>query len=285
VPFSSQSVSKKCNIFAQPKTKPKMNKAVKSSLITLFLIIAVLQHLIMRFASFTDIYPSLLLYSVLFSIIILNYFNQLYKIGFTSTKMILIAFAVPIILYNLNFFIGDIYYHYTDTGRKEMERILPPPGFVQPSGSGIGSMLSAYKSPLDYSFFDSLSQKKAYRMVSYYLGEMYFLILLEVLTFPIVLLTFFSRYQVFKNLSLKPIVSVIYPFNYFALIEKFELPKVWKFYLFLPILNVIFMYKINVQVTNLYNLPKSNVWGLLFLPFIYYPKLAFDNKNSNEAAL
>ena len=63
------------------------------------------------------------------------------------------------------------------------------------------------------------------------------------------------------------------------LIDKYGLNKTWKVLLVIPIINLYFMYKINLNVVKEYNLSKMNAFGLVILPFIFYPKLLFNNKD------
>lgn len=225
-----------------------------------------------------------IIFMTLSSALILNYFNELYKINISYTKVILIAVAIPVIFYSIDYGFDYYYYKYTDEGIKAL-KAMPPSGYIAPpTKNGLGSV-DAFRSPLDYSILDALTQDNIREIIYFYKTEQRFLILLQIISFPIILLIFFSRYKMFKRLNIKPIYSFLYMFRYFSLIKKFELPKIWKLYLFLPFLNIIYRYRINVKVTKSFNLPDSTALGLMFLPFIFYPKIAFENKDYQEIIL
>ena len=122
---------------------------------------------------------------------------------------------------------------------------------------------------------------------SYNLSHYYFLIkekqifslFFALLQQPFFLLICFCKVLLFKKLNLSVILSVIFPINYMILIDKYGLNKTWKVLLVIPIINLYFMYKINVNVVKEYNLSKINAFGLVILPFIFYPKLLFNNKD------
>lgn len=258
-----------------------MNRLIKISIIAL-LILQFGTNVVMMLLPLNNYYASVAVSCILYSVVILYYFNELYKSNISYPKVIVIAFLIPLVLYNFGFLYNYFFYNFTETGKEQLARILPPAGYQPNSGPGLGGTLEpfSFRSPLDYSFFDSLTQSKIYRIITHYHAEQYTLIFVQIISYPLVLLAFFSRYQIFKKLDLKPLMAIISPFNYFLLIDKFELPKSWKIYLFLPIVNVVIVYRINSQVAKLFHLPSSNAWGLLFLPFIYYPKIAFGKDNS-----
>lgn len=257
------------------------------------ILITIISFLLLKYTFFL-IYPLIVYFSwqadtvriicmLSSSIIILNYFNELYRINISYTKVIVIAFAIPVIFYSIHYGFDYYYYKYTDEGIKALNA-MPPSGYIAPPNGGLGSV-EPFRSPIDYSILDALIQDNIREIIYFYQTEQRFLILLQIISFPIILLIFFSRYQMFKKLNLKPLYSLFYPFRYFSLIKKFELPRIWKFYLFVPFLNIIFRYRINIKVTKSFNLPDSVAIGLMFLPFIFYPKIAFENKDYQESIL
>lgn len=223
-------------------------------------------------------YQFTIIHLLLTSVIVMNYFNELYKSKLSYWRMILIAFLIPVVLYNFKHLFNFIYFNYTEYGQLMLKKILPPSDYAMDSEANILG-LSSYRSPFEYSFIDSLS---IYKISYFYSSEQYYIIFLIIISSPIILLSFFSRYQIFKKLNLNPWLSLLIPFNYFLLIDKFQLPQCWKIYLFLPIINIIFMYRINSRVVKLYNLTNSIALGLLFLPFIFYPKMAFKKKDFSQ---
>ena len=206
---------------------------MKKLIITTFILFLALNFLPF-FLEFTNLtFYHNYIYNFLFAIIVLNFFYKFQKIGVKYSTIIFIALLLPFLIYNLNFLYSQIYYLINS---EEKEQIIS----ITRSNhkSGILAESIEFKSPLQYSFIDSLTNGKLPKIVNFYQNKHYTLFLLEFLTLPIVLLTYLSKYLLFRNLSIQPLSSIVFPFNYFVLINKFNLSKIWKIYLLIPIVNL-----------------------------------------------
>ena len=224
--------------------------------------------------SFTNSgYVHVFTYNIAFSCIVLFYFRELQKLKIGYTSVIGIALLLPIVLYSINFAITHLYYFFHSEEKKQIEHMLQ----MAKNSTGLLALVNDIKSPLEYSILDSLTNNKAIVIWNFYHNGDYLFAMSQFVSMPIVLLMYYSKYVLFRNLSIKiPILSSVYPFNYFALIDKFGLSRKWKFYLLIPFFNFFIMYRINVKITTQYNLKNSNSLGMIVLPFLYYPKLVFN---------
>ena len=255
------------------KHNPQMKKA---TIIGLILILSL--RLIPTLLYFTNsIYIHVLIYNLLFCWIIIYYFKKLQKNDVKYLTAIVIALLIPFIIYNMNFAITHIYYFFNPEEKKEIEMMLQMSRMNNNQG-GLLSLLTKFNSPLQYSFFDSLTNKKITDTIHFYQNGQYILSLSQFISIPIILLAYYSKYELFKKLSIKkPLLSALFPFNYFTLIDKFGLSRIWKIYLLIPIFNFFIMYRINLKITNQFKIENSDSLGMIFLPFIYYPKMIFRN--------
>ena len=213
--------------------------------------------------------------SIVFILLKIGVFFELYKLKANYKVVILITFILMILPYHINFLSTNIYYSFfAPEAKLELESI-----FRYSSRSGLFDELNKFPSIFEYSPIK--------RIFSYNLSHYYFLIkekqifslFFALLQQPFFLLICFCKVLLFKKLNLSVILSVIFPINYMILIDKYGLNKTWKVLLVIPIINLYFMYKINVNVVKEYNLSKINAFGLVILPFIFYPKLLFNNKD------
>ena len=100
---------------------------------------------------------------------------------------------------------------------------------------------------------------------------------LGIIAFGLMLLTIFSMSKVYKKANRSGIAPWIPIYNIYLLVEIANLPLLYFLLTFVPIVNFYALYKINISVAALFK--KSHMFGLglFFLPFIFYPILAFSD--------
>lgn len=102
----------------------------------------------------------------------------------------------------------------------------------------------------------------------------YYIILLSVLLI-ILIIILISLVKIYKKANRSGLSAIIPFYNLFVLLEIVNLPK-WYFILMLiPGINLIFYVIIMLSLANLFRKSKLFGLGLAFLPFIFYPILAF----------
>ena len=120
-------------------------------------------------------------------------------------------------------------------------------------------------------------------------------IILGIIVILLIALTFISLSKVFKKANRSGISAFMPFYNIYVLVELANLPKSYFFLGIIPIINIPFLCKINMEIAKLFKKSPMYGIGITFLPFIYLPLLAFsdseyiginivamDNKNTVE---
>jgi hypothetical protein len=74
----------------------------------------------------------------------------------------------------------------------------------------------------------------------------------------------------------KPGWAAIVPiYNLIVLLEIIRKPMIWILYMFIPIVNIIFLFKAYIELAKVFG--KDSAWGIgmALLPYIFLPMLAF----------
>jgi len=109
-------------------------------------------------------------------------------------------------------------------------------------------------------------------ITNYYLLGIVILIVLA-----IIILMFISLSKIFKKADKNYITGFIPFYNILVLLEVCNLSKIHFFLLFIPIINIIPIIIISKSLAEMFNQKTSFIIGLIFLPLIYYPILAFSS--------
>ena len=98
---------------------------------------------------------------------------------------------------------------------------------------------------------------------------------IAVIVLAIIVFVIISIMRVFKKANRNPI-SVLIPFyNLIALLEICNLPKMYFIILLIPIVNLVFFYRVYQVLAKLYKKDQLFGLGLLVLPVVYFPILGF----------
>lgn len=205
------------------------------------------------------------MFSLLYYFYVYYMYYILYKKKTNYKTVILISILIPIISYHADYIGSNISYYF------KYEKIYTN------NSDESGFRLSEFINPLVYHPF--------YKIYSFFvtirimiINNSYISLIIDLLSNSIIGLYIISKILLFKKLNLNTFLSVFYPFNYFLLIEKYKLDNKWKKYINIPFVNLYFIYKINIRLCEELKCNQKDSIGLLFLPFIYYPKLIY-NKN------
>lgn len=104
-------------------------------------------------------------------------------------------------------------------------------------------------------------------------------IILGIIVVLLIGLIFISLSKVFKKANRSGISAFIPFYNIYVLVEIANLPKIYFALSLIPIVNIYFLAKINMELAKLFKEDTIFGIGMTFLPFIYYTILAF---NDNE---
>lgn len=102
-------------------------------------------------------------------------------------------------------------------------------------------------------------------------------LILGVIGIFLLIFTIFSLSKVYKKANRSGIAPWIPIYNVYLLVEIANLPILYFFLLLIPIANIYAMYKISISIATLFKKNKLFGLGLFFLPFIFYPILAFSD--------
>ena len=105
-----------------------------------------------------------------------------------------------------------------------------------------------------------------------------------VLTLIIVILMLVSFAKIFKKAG-KPGWAILIPiYNIIVMIQVAELSLVYFLLLFVPIANIYAIFKIYINIAKRFGKPVSYAIGMIFVPIIFIPLLAFSDNtvNTNE---
>jgi hypothetical protein len=84
-----------------------------------------------------------------------------------------------------------------------------------------------------------------------------------------------SYWKIYTKAGRPGWASIVPIYNIVVLLEIVGKPVWWILLLFIPIVNIIFGIKIAHQLSKAFGQDVGYTLGLIFLPFIFYPLLAF----------
>lgn len=105
-------------------------------------------------------------------------------------------------------------------------------------------------------------------------GFIYY-ILLGTLLLIVFLAIFISLSYVFGKANRSKLSAWIPIYNIFALLEIVNMPKYYFILLLIPVVNIYFLLQVMFSLAKLFRKSRLFALGLTFLPFIFYPILAF----------
>ena len=100
-------------------------------------------------------------------------------------------------------------------------------------------------------------------------------IALGVIALILVIFTLIALSRVFKKANISPIRAYIPILNLISLLEISNMSKAYVLLLLIPGVNIPFWIMLNMKLAKLFKKEKMFGIGMSFLPFIYYPILAF----------
>lgn len=102
-----------------------------------------------------------------------------------------------------------------------------------------------------------------------------YVIIFSTILLTIILFTIFSIAKVYKK-SNRSFISAWLPiYNTLVLLEMVNMPKITFIILLIPVINIFMYYRIYILLAASFRKDKKFALGLLFLPFIFFPILAF----------
>ena len=102
-----------------------------------------------------------------------------------------------------------------------------------------------------------------------------YIIIACVLLVALLVFTFISLYKVYKKAHRSGISAIIPFYNIKVLVEIVNLPSYYFILMLIPIVNIFIYVKICFLLVKFFRRNDNFAWGLVFLPFIFYPILAF----------
>lgn len=106
---------------------------------------------------------------------------------------------------------------------------------------------------------------------------MIYYIMFAIIMVVILVFTMISLAKVFKKANRSGISAIIPLYNIIVLLEITNLPKWYFILLLIPGVNIVFNIFIMMELARLFRRSKAFGLGLVFLPFIFYPILAFSD--------
>ena len=107
-------------------------------------------------------------------------------------------------------------------------------------------------------------------------------ILISIIYLAVIVLMVASQWKVYQKAG-QPGWACLVPFyNIIILLQIIEKPIWWLLMMFIPFVNIYFAVVISIELAKKFNKETGFGIGLVFLPFVFYPMLAFGDATYNE---
>lgn len=114
---------------------------------------------------------------------------------------------------------------------------------------------------------------------------MFGVILFFILYIGLIVLMLVSHWKIYTKAG-KPGWACIVPiYSIIVLLEIVKKPMIWILYLLIPIVNIIFFIKLSIELAKVFGKDTGFAVGMIFLPFIFIPMLAFGDATYQSAEL
>jgi hypothetical protein len=101
--------------------------------------------------------------------------------------------------------------------------------------------------------------------------------IIAIIYLAIVILCIASMWILFQKAGKPGWASIVPIYNYIVMLEIIGKPIWWLFMMLIPFVNIYFAIKILVLFVKSYGKSTGYAIGCIFLPFIFYPMLAFSS--------
>lgn len=108
-------------------------------------------------------------------------------------------------------------------------------------------------------------------------NNMIYLIILGIIFIGVLVFSLISLAKIFKKANRSGISAIIPIYNIIVLLEITNYPKWYIFLYFIPGANIIIHLMIMMKLSKLFKKGNAFGFGLIFLPFIFFPILAFND--------
>ena len=106
--------------------------------------------------------------------------------------------------------------------------------------------------------------------------------IISIIYFAVIILMIASQWKVYQKAG-QPGWACLVPFyNIIILLQIVEKPIWWLLMMFIPFVNIYFVVVISIELAKKFNKETGFGIGLVFLPFVFYPMLAFGDATYNE---
>ena len=106
--------------------------------------------------------------------------------------------------------------------------------------------------------------------------------IISIIYFAVIILMIASQWKVYQKAG-QPGWACLVPFyNIIVLLQIIEKPIWWLLMMFIPFVNIYFAVVISIELAKKFNKETGFGIGLVFLPFVFYPMLAFGDATYNE---
>lgn len=101
--------------------------------------------------------------------------------------------------------------------------------------------------------------------------------LIKLLQFVVIIVVIASWWQIFTKAEKPGWASLVPIYNIYVLLQIVGKPAWWLIILFIPLVNIILVVMLPFWVANSFGKGTGFGFGILFLPYIFYPVLGFGN--------
>jgi hypothetical protein len=92
-----------------------------------------------------------------------------------------------------------------------------------------------------------------------------------------------SSWLIYKKAGKQGWAAFVPIYNTIILLEIVNKPIIWFFYMMIPVVNIIYVIKLNVELAKKFGKDESFAVGLLLIPFVFYPILGFGEEKYLQA--
>ncbi len=151
----------------------------------------------------------------------------------------------------------------------------------------IGSYLLASAYPATATIVDTAStvctiNGQPCESVGSFNGFFAFLSIFTIISLAIAILIIVSTWKVYQKAGQPGWASIVPIYNFIVLLEVVGQPIWWILLFFIPFINIIFIFIVYHELSKSFGQNIGFTLGLIFLPFIFFPMLAFGNYAYNK---
>jgi len=108
--------------------------------------------------------------------------------------------------------------------------------------------------------------------------------IIGIIYLAIIVLLIVSQWKIYEKAGKPGWAAIIPIYNIIVLLEIVKKPLWWIVLLLIPIVNIVMLFIITIALAKSFGKSSGFGVGMVFLPFVFYPMLAFSDASYTEPA-